>query len=262
MGYAMPKGRLSKLIGLLMLTLCAFTEPRHESKWSFAADRTDNRILDRLLKKYVNERGLVNYKGLKREENVLKQYLDLLSRNPPNATWPRTDQVAYWINAYNAYTLQLIINHYPVASIKDIGSRIKIPRVTTSGASKFFSIGGKPMSLDNIERNVLKQFNEPRIHFALVNAARSSPRLRNEAYTGDKLIAQLDEQGRDFLNDPTKNAVTLQRASLSKYFDWHKADWTRNGKSVPEWVNEYANTKIRSSTAISFLEYNWALNEQ
>ncbi|GAB3505176.1 DUF547 domain-containing protein [Spirosoma knui] len=262
MGYAMRKEGLSKLIGLVILALCAFTEPRSEPERPLATDRTDNRILDRLLKKYVNEKGLVNYKGLKGEENVLKQYLDLLSRNSPTATWSRPDQIAYWINAYDAYTLQLILNHYPVASVNDIGSRIKIPRVTTPGASKFFSIGGKPMSLDHIERNVLKEFNEPRIHFALVNASRSSPRLRNEAYTGNKLIAQLDEQGRDFLNDPTKNAITLQRASLSKYFDWYKGDWTRNGKTVSEWVNQYANIKLRSSTAISFLKYNWALNEQ
>ena len=187
----------------------------------------------------------------------------MISSNPPTDKWSKNDQMAYWINAYNAYTIQLILNHYPVSSIKDIGSKIKIPFVTTPWASKFFKIGGESMSLDNIEHGTLrKKYNEPRIHFALVCAARSCPRLRNEAYDGDKLIAQLDDQGVDFLNNPAKNAITPKKASLSKYFDWYKGDWNENGKSVEEWVNRYSKTKINKDTDISYLEYNWALNEQ
>ena len=88
--------------------------------------------------------------------------------------------MAYWINAYNAYTIRLIVDHYPVQSIKDIGSKIKIPFVTTPWASKFFSIGGEQMSLDNIEHGILrKKFDDPRIHFTLVCASISCPRLRN-----------------------------------------------------------------------------------
>ena len=107
--------------------------------------------------------------------------------------------MAFWINAYNAYTIRLVLDHYPVSSIKDIGSKIKIPFVTTPWAAKFFSIGGEKMSLDNIEHGTLrKNYNDPRIHFALVCASISCPRLRNEAYTAAALEKQLDDQGHDY----------------------------------------------------------------
>lgn len=264
MTYSTIKGIIITLTGIALLTLAAFTEANDkESRVKAVTDPVDNSIYARLLKKYVNEKGLVNYKGMKSEEKELKKYLDMISNNPPTEKWSKNDQMAYWINAYNAYTIQLILNHYPVQSIKDIGSKIKIPFVTTPWASKFFRIGGKEMSLDNIEHGTLRRkYNEPRIHFALVCAARSCPRLRNEAYEGDKLLAQLDEQGVDFLNNPAKNAVTPRKASLSKYFDWYKGDWKENGKSVDDWVNRYSKTKISKETPISYLEYNWALNEQ
>ncbi|QHW00468.1 DUF547 domain-containing protein [Spirosoma endbachense] len=259
------KGMTIGLLGLTLAGLAAFTPPINIATGSvlLTSAPVDHGSYDRLLKKYVNEKGLVNYKGFKADEKELKKYLDVISNNPPTDKWSKNDQMAYWINAYNAYTIQLILNHYPVSSIKDIGSRIKIPFVTTPWASKFFKIGGEEMSLDNIEHGTLrKKFNEPRIHFALVCAARSCPRLRNEAYEGDKLIAQLDDQGSDFLNNPAKNAITPQKASLSKYFDWYKGDWKENNKSIEYWVNQYSKTKINKDTPISFLDYNWALNEQ
>lgn len=223
----------------------------------------DHAAYDRLLKKYVNEKGLVNYKGFKADELAFNQYLALLSKNPPATSWSRADQMAYWINAYNAYTIRLILDHYPVQSIKDIGSKIQIPFVTTPWAAKFFTIGGNKMSLDEIEHGTLrKQYNDPRIHFALVCASISCPRLRNEAYTAAQLDRQLDEQGRDFLNNPTKNKIAKDATQLSKYFDWYKGDWNQGGQSVVKWVDKYSTTKIDNSTKISFLDYNWKLNEQ
>jgi hypothetical protein len=256
------------LIGSMLVGLTALTTPDPKISTvplnsSMLSVPVDHSAYDRLLKKYVNERGLVNYKGFKRDEKELQRYLDLISKNPPTDKWSKNEQMAYWINAYNAYTIQLVLKHYPIASIKDIGSKIQIPFVTTPWASKFFKIGDEEMSLDNIEHSILrKKFNEPRIHFALVCAARSCPRLRTEAYTADKLIAQLDDQGSDFLNNPAKNAITPQKASLSKYFDWYKGDWKENNKSVDYWVNQYSKTKINKDTPISYLDYNWALNEQ
>lgn len=256
-----------KLMSVILLGLVSFISPDKEpvspSKTSLNAGPVDHSLYDRLLKKYVNEKGLVNYKGFKSEEKELQKYLDMISTNPPSDKLSKNEQMAYWINAYNAYTIELILKHYPVESIKDIGSKIKIPFVTTPWASKFFKIGGQDMSLDNIEHGTLrKKYDEPRIHFALVCAAKSCPRLRNEAYTADKLIAQLDDQGTDFLNNPAKNAITPKKASLSKYFDWYSGDWKENNKSVEYWVNQYSKTKINKDTQISFLEYNWALNEQ
>ncbi len=223
----------------------------------------DHSAYDRLLKKYVNAQGLVNYKGFKADEKDFNQYLALLSKNPPAADWSKADQMAYWINAYNAYTIRLILDHYPVQSIKDIGSKIKIPFVTTPWAAKFFSIGGQQMSLDNIEHGILrKKYGDPRIHFALVCASISCPRLRNEAYTGSQLDRQLEDQGHDFLNNASKNKISKSDAQLSKYFDWYKGDWTGGGQSVVKWVNRYSTTKIDNSTDISYLDYNWNLNQQ
>ncbi|GAB2595094.1 DUF547 domain-containing protein [Spirosoma areae] len=243
------------LLGLLLTLLTAFT--------NVDTAPVDHSSYDRLLKKYVNEKGLVNYKGFKSEEKAFNQYLDMLSKNAPAASWSKNEQMAYWINAYNAYTIRLILDHYPVKSIKDIGSKIKIPFVTTPWAAKFFTIGGEKMSLDNIEHGTLrKKYDDPRIHFTIVCASFSCPRLRNEAYTADKLEAQMDDQGKDFLNNPAKNKIGKDEAQLSKYFDWYKGDWNNNGQSVVKWVDKYSTTKITDATKITFLDYNWNLNEQ
>jgi hypothetical protein len=223
----------------------------------------DHSAYDRLLKKYVNAKGLVNYKGLKADEAALNQYLAQLSKNPPAANASKPEQMAFWINAYNAFTLRLILDHYPLKSIKDIGSKIKIPLVNTPWAVRFFSIGSERMSLDNIEHGILrKRFDDPRVHFALVCASISCPALRNEAYTAAKLESQLEDQGRDFLNNPTKNNISKSNAQLSRYFEWYRSDWTDNKQSVVGWVNKYSVTKIDAKTPISYLEYNWNLNEQ
>ncbi len=228
-----------------------------------APQSVDHSLFDRVLKKYVDEKGMVNYKGLKKDPKDLNAYLDLLSKNPPAANWSKNDQLAYWINAYNAYTLRLILDYYPVKSIKDIGSKIQIPFVNTPWAKSFIKIGKETMSLDNIEHGTIrKQFNDPRIHFALVCAAVSCPKLRNEAYVGSRLDAQLNEQGVDFLNDPAKNAISGSRASLSKILDWYGDDFEKSGKTLESWINRYSKTKLTTDTKISYLDYNWNLNEQ
>ena len=267
-----PTTRALLLFGLLTAgTLAAFILPATAPAGTYraagrAAPPIDHGAYDRLLRQYVNDQGLVDYRGLHAnvaDAAAFNEYLQLLSQHPPAATWPRAEQMAYWINAYNAYTIRLILDHYPVKSIKDIGSSIQIPFVTTPWAAKFFTIGGQKMSLDNIEHGILrKRYADPRIHFALVCAARSCPRLRNEAYAAARLDVQLDDQGRNFLNNPAKNRITPAKAQLSKYFDWYRGDWNANGQSVTQWVNRYAATKITADTPISYLDYNWQLNAQ
>ena len=228
-----------------------------------AVAAVDHGAFDALLKKHVSAKGLVDYKGFKTDEKAFNQYLEMLSKNAPAGDWSKNEQMAYWINAYNAYTIRLILDNYPVKSIKDIGPKTQIPFVNTPWAKKFFTIGGSKMSLDNIEHGTLrKKFNDPRIHFALVCASISCPRLRNEAYTATKLDAQLDDQGRDFLNDPSKNKVGKDKAELSNYFKWYKGDWKNNGQSVAKWVNKYSSTKMTDDTDVSFRDYNWNLNQQ
>lgn len=214
----------------------------------------DHSAFDKLLKKYVNSSGRVNYKGFKSEEKAFDAYLARLSHNPPKATDTRAEQMAFWINAYNAYTIRLILDNYPLKSIKDIGEPWK---------KEFFSIGGTKMSLDDIEHGILrKKFDDPRIHFALVCASISCPALRPEAYTAARLSAQLDAQGRAFLNDAGKNKLSASSAQLSNYFNWYKDDWNKNGQSVVKWVNKYAKTKISDNTKLGYMDYNWNLNEQ
>ncbi len=233
----------------LFATLFAFSQkaPSHQ-QW------------DKLLKKYVNSNGLVNYKGIKSDEGELNAYLKTLSDNAPQSSWSENDQKAFWINAYNAFTVSLILKHYPVKSIKDIGG--KIYKVNTPWDIKFITIGGQKYDLNNIEHGKLRRgLNDPRIHFALVCASISCPRLRNEAYTGAGLDAQLDEAGSEFLNDKSKNKVGADKAELSKYFSWYKGDFTKNG-SLVSFINKYSKTKINEKTKINHLDYNWSLNEQ
>jgi len=252
------------LIGLVVVAALAFQEPVYVTATpTSAAEPVSHALFDQLAKKYVDDKGLVDYKGFKKDEKELKRYLDLLANNPPTDKWSENEQMAYWINSYNANTIQLILQHYPVQSIKDIGSKIKIPFVNTPWDIKFVKVGPEVYDLNRIEHGTLrKKFSDRRIHFALVCAARSCPKLRNEAYTAAKLNAQLDDQGRDFLSNPAKNSIMSHKAGLSKYFDWYKGDWKDDNKSVEYWVNKYSKTKISKDTEISFLDYNWSLNEQ
>ena len=216
-----------------------------------------------ILQKYVNERGLVNYRALRTDSLSLNTYLQDLAAHLPSKSWTDNDRLAYWINAYNAYTVQLIIRNYPVKSIKDLGGD-KI-FVNTPWDKHFIHLGKEAYSLNDIEHRIIrKQFPDNRIHLALVCAAMSCPRLRNEAYTGSSLNAQLDAQGRDFLNNPAKNKLTpADKPQVSSIFNFYPKDFTKNGsKSVQEFINRYATTKINPDAPLTYLTYNWALNEQ
>lgn len=227
---------------------------------SFAQKAPSHQQWDRLLKKHVNASGMVNYKGFKQDRGELSSYLQLLSDNAPQNNWSKQDQMAYWINAYNAFTIDLILQKYPVKSIKDIAG--KIYKVNTPWDIKFITLGGRKYDLNNIEHGILrKNFNDPRIHFALVCASISCPRLRREAYTGALLNAQLEDDGRNFINDRSKNRISANRADLSKYFSWYKGDFAKNG-SLVDFINKYSQTKISSATKINSIDYNWGLNEQ
>lgn len=216
---------------------------------------------DNLLKKYVDEEGFINYKGFQSERKALQNYLKLLSENPPNdENWSKAKQLTYWINAYNAFTVELILMHYPVVSIRDIAG--KIPLINSSWDVKFFKINGIPFDLNIIEHEILrKEFNEPRIHFAIVCASISCPRLLNEAYTSEKLNKQLELQTRFFINNPKKNILSENHIQLSGILDWYKSDFPKDLTMI-EYINQYTDTNIQPDARIEFLEYDWNLNEQ
>ena len=225
------------------------TPPSHES-WN------------QLLKVYVSPTGIVNYKGFVKDKAKLDAYLKTISDNAPDRkTWSKNEQLAYWINAYNAFTVKLIVDNYPVQSIRDLGPALKIPLIKDVWHYKFFKIGGEESSLDEIEHSILrKEFEEPRIHFAINCASVSCPPLLNEAFMASKIDAQLERVARTFVNDKSRNKISTNAVEISSIFSWFKGDFTKNG-SIIDFLNKYSTVKIDKNAKVSHLDYNWNLNE-
>jgi Protein of unknown function, DUF547 len=215
---------------------------------------------DVLLKKYVKPDGFVQYKAWIQDSASLNRYLDLVrSAHPNDKNWSRAEQMAYWINAYNAFTVQLILRNYPVESIKDIKKGVAF--VNSVWDIKFIKIQGYTYDLNNIEHNILRPvFKDARVHAAVNCASYSCPRLRGEAYTADHLEAQLDDAMRTFVNDPLRNRISSEKAEISSIFKWFKGDFDRDAGSISAFLRRY-NTAITDKTDISHLDYDWKLNE-
>jgi len=227
---------------------------------SVANEHLTHKGWNTLLNKYVDEAGYVDYKGFKSEEKALNEYLTVLSKNHPDNSWKRNDRLAFWINAYNAFTVKLIVKNYPVKSIKDLGGSIY--KVNTPWDIKFIKIGEEVYDLNNIEHGMIrKEFSDPRIHFAVNCASVSCPKLRNEAYVGTTIEQQLEDQAKYFINNKVKNQIkSTKKAKLSKIFRWYKGDFTSSGMSIVEYINQYADVKLEADAKIEFLDYDWDLN--
>ena len=222
----------------------------------------DHSAWNAIVETYVNDQGLVNYKGIMADSAGLNDYLEMLSANAPDPkTWSESAQLAYWINAYNAFTIQLIIRNYPVQSIKDIAGNI--PLINTSWDIKFIRIGDSNYDLNNIEHGIIrKQFDDERIHFALVCAAVSCPPLRREAYNAERLNEQLDDQARTFFKDKTKNQIAKDKAVISPILKWYRDDFRDKAEDTRTYINKYSKVKINPGVQISYADYDWALNIQ
>lgn len=206
-----------------------------------------------LLQKYVDAEGHVDFRGLKKEISVLDNYLHLLSENPPTENWSKQDVLAYFINLYNAATVKLIVENYPVESIRDIKQPWTAKRV---------EMGGRKISLDDIEHNMLRKMDEPRIHFALNCASISCPKLNNVAYEAATLDKQLDKAAIQFINS-SYNYITPAKAEISPIFKWYFKDFKVNGKvDVIGYVNQYSKVKMNPDAKVKFKRYNWNLNSQ
>lgn len=218
-------------------------------------------VWTQLLRRHVRQ-GKVDYPGFQQDRSLLQQYLHLLSANAPNPRhWSIPEQLAYWINAYNAFTVELVLRYYPLDSINLPGPQLQGSQVNTVWDLKFFTIAGLKMTLNTIEHQILRQhYEEPRIHFAINCASFSCPRLREEAFTGDELEEQLQDQARDFVNDPVKNRVQVAQAELSQIFEWFADDFMKK-RSLPEYINQFARTPMRTDAPITYIPYNWGLNE-
>lgn len=243
------------IFSVFLLNACAVKKIKSNSK------PITHELWDTLLRQNVSEIGVVNYKGIMKDSMKFNSYLTLLKNNHPNdKNWSKDERLAYWINAYNAFTVEMIINHYPVKSIKDIKNGI--PFVNTVWDIKFIEIEGKTYDLNNLEHGIArKRFNDPRMHAAFNCASFSCPRLRNEAYTAKRLDEQLDDQIRYFINNNTKNQLDPDHPKLSKIFKWYGGDFKKTGKSVREFISQYAEVKIKKNASISYMDYIWTLNE-
>ena len=236
------------------------------------AQPISHEVFDDLLQKHVTAEGTVNYKGFIQDSLKFNTYLDLLKNNHPNDTWSKDEQLAYWINAYNAFTVKLILNHYPVKSIKDI--KKGLPFVNSVWDIKFIEIEGQEYDLNNIEHSIIRtQFDEPRIHFAVNCASFSCPRLRNEAFVAERLNEQLDAQTRIFFNDERKNIINKDKIVISSILKWYSTDFTKKGflsrlfggkgrsKKLIAFVNPYVDIDISKNAEVKFMDYRWDLNE-
>lgn len=212
-----------------------------------------------LLKQHVTESGQVNYKGFIQDSVLFQKYLADLTSHPTGNNWSEKDKLAYWINAYNAFTVKLILDNYPLKSIKDISDGL--PMINSPWDIKFFKIGNTDFDLNTIEHEILrKEFKEPRIHFAINCASVSCPKLRNEAFTAEQLDAQLDDQAKQFINNPIKNNITDSNVQLSKIFDWFKSDFIKE-KPLSSFLQNYIEVKLSNDFKSEYLAYDWNLNE-
>jgi hypothetical protein len=230
----------------------------------------DNKLFTDILTAHVDD-GLVDYKNLS-SNNKLNQYLEQLSAADPN-DFTKHEKLAFWINAYNAFTLKIIIDNYPVESITDLhtgGKVIGFLLGKTVWDKEFITINDAGYSLNYIEHDILRKMGEPRIHFAIVCASISCPQLLNEAFEANKIESQLDKQTKLFINDSMRNSFNLKNreAHISKIFDWFDEDFGDSDENVLKFIADYlpAELKIDITNNIDdwdvlYKDYNWGLNE-
>jgi hypothetical protein len=257
---------MTKHLKLLSITsLILFSSSSVFSQFDFSE-------FDRLLHKYVKGNS-VNYSQLVDEKENLYKFTHMLSeispRSHPDKFKSKNEQLAYWINAYNAFILRIIIENYPVDSIKDInfiGFTVWLNKN---------NIGGEEISFKSLEDDIIRgEFKDPRIHFAINCASFSCPPLKNRAFLSAILDKQLDESTKSFINDKNNFKVDEEKnlLYLSSIFDWYDDDyfdWLRENKEIEEphlldYIKLYYNGQIKDewyTLDIEFFDYNWNLND-
>ena len=229
---------MKKIYLLLLFTSISFAQ-----KMNYAA-------YSDFLSKHVSFTGNVSYDKIKADQAQLTTIIQTFEKTSPEKTWEKNEKLAYWINAYNAYTLQLVSNYYPIKTTNEIKDIYKI---------NFIEYKGIKISLDYVEHEILKSLEEPRYHFVINSAAIGSPILNNEAIEPATIDRQMNNAARLFLNDGSKNLITDTTANLSKVFDWYATEFV-TVKPFIEFVNQFSVNKISEKTEIKFNEFNWALN--
>ncbi len=246
---------------------------------SVAADNFDHSIWDKLLKQHVEKKGLstvVDYRGMLSDHAQLKQYLKSISTllQQEFEEMDSSSQLAFLINAYNAWTIELVLSNYPeLNSIKDLGNFIVSP-----WSRDFIPLFGEKYSLNDIEHRFIRgsgRYQDPRIHFAINCASISCPALRAEAYWGDFLDTQFEQQTRLFLSNQNHNRIQSDVLQLSSIFKWYRSDFEKEWmgcNSLNDFLLRYAD-ELKLTAAhikrlkdnkqiIEFLDYDWGLNSK
>lgn len=207
-------------------------------------------IWNTLLQNYVTKEGTVDYEGFRKEKGALREYISSLGAQIPTDSWTKEDKLAYWMNAYNAMTVDLIIRNLPLQSIKDINK---------PWDQRLWKLGSKWYNLDEIEHQILRKMDEPRIHFGINCASFSCPPLLNKAFTRKTVNEQLEQLAFRFINDKKRNTISSEVIEISKIFNWFSKDFTQNG-SLIEYLNTYSEIKINSNARKRYKDYDWSLN--
>jgi hypothetical protein len=222
-------------------------EPTSEQR-DVAADM----LWDQLLQQYVDRDGKVNYRGIKADPKF-KTCVQAYSAIKVKSDWSRDQKMAYWINAYNLFTVKLIVDNYPLKSITDLKEPWK---------QKFITLDGTKYSLNQIENEIIRPtFKDARIHFAINCASISCPKLNNRAFFPQSLDKVLDTLTRQFLSDSSQNKITPESVELSKIFEWYAEDFTSNGSTVIAFLNRFG-MGVKPDASVTYLTYNWGLNSK
>jgi hypothetical protein len=233
-------------------------------------DQVDHSAWDRLLQKYVDQDGMVDYatwKASQSDRGALEGYLATLSAADANAQTTKQGKLAYWINAYNALTVHGILEVYPTSSIRNHTAKVVGYNIWDD---LLLPVGDNKYSLNQIEHEILRKLGEPRIHFAIVCASIGCPRLLNEAYTPEKVESQLDKNSRDFFARQQNFQVDLtsQEVRVSSILDWFGEDFGPTPQKALAGLAKYtpdeAARKLIASAdfSVSYLDYDWSLNKQ
>ena len=233
-------------------------------------DQIDHSIWNSILEKYVDEQGRVDYQGLTastEDRESLDRYLKLLSTASRSAPASRESTLAFWINAYNAVTVVGIVREYPTSSIRNHTAKLFGYNIWKN---LLLQVGDSTISLHDIEHEVLRKMQEPRIHFAIVCASHSCPRLLNQAYTSKKLESQLMENSKAFFANPEnfRHDRELQRFEVSAIMDWYAEDFGVDQAAQLTAIARFLPTAdaqvaaAQNSVSVAYLEYDWSLNEQ
>ena len=240
-----------KTLLITLLVTLGLTSPEINSDQAQNQDKGMHTSWNVLLQKYVDNDGNVDYSSWKKNQNDLDKYIQLLENKQPASYWDKNDSLAYFINAYNAVTVKLILDNYPLKSIREI----KYP-----WDSKSLNLPNNTMTLNDIEHKVLRKMGDPRIHFAINCASASCPQLSNEAFRASKVQKQLEEVTALFINDTSKNEISEKNIGLSKIFLWFSKDFGSKKERIL-FIQKYSRKPFKDKAKIKYREYDWSLNE-